>query len=370
MTAICRALPVILVACLLSGTRPSAFAPRHPAPAEPAQRSGAPSQPPVAYGSSCSALTGVGVSGATVTSSMRFPTGTFDPRLPAQQSVGVAAPFRDLPEFCRATLTALNAANAFRGLEVWIPTHSWNGKLMVVGRDRSGASFDLGRMAAALAGNFVAAAIDNRSGPVAARPSAGQQSATVEGIHEATRTAQLLLEAYFGPGPRWVYWSGCAAGARDGLLTAERYPEDFDGILAGGLSDAGASTPATARAPAATALAAFRARGGRVLLSDRTADAATASLPLRENREVRLFLTPGDASCSDGDDGRIPALTRALEAWVEQRSPPERIVVPAPGAPLGTRTRLLCPFPSAPVYAGSGSRDDASSFGCVGGDPR
>ena len=361
-----RAALLFVVVCLLTATRPSALAASHPTPAV-AQRSGEQSLEPVAYGSSCSALTGVGVSGATVTFTLRFPTGTFNPRLPAQQSIGGTAPFRDLPEFCRATLAAVSASNAFRGLEVWLPTHSWNGKLMVVGRDRSGASFDLGRMAAALAGGFVAASLDNRTGPASARPSAGQEAATVAGIHEATRTVQLLVEAFYGPSPRWVYWSGCAAGARDGLLTAERYPEDFDGILAGALSESPAATSG-ARPPLAIGLAAFRARGGRVLLYDRAADAATAVLPLREHREVRLFLTPGEAGCPDVDDGRARALTRGLEAWVEQRNPPEQIVVPAPGAPQTTRTRLLCPFPKTAVYAGSGSRDDASSFGCVGGD--
>ena len=105
-----------------------------------------------------------------------------------------------------------------------------------------------------------------------------------------------------------------------------------------------------------------------MLLTDRAADAATALLPLRENREVRLFLTPGEASCPDGDDGRAPALTSALEAWVEQQRPPERIVVPAPGAGPITRTRLLCPFPLTPVYSGSGSRDDAARFSCLSGE--
>ena len=130
--------------------------------------------------------------------------------------------FRDLPEFCRAELTA-GPSSAFRRVEDWIPTHSWNGKLMMVGRDRSGTSLDLGRMAAALSGGFTTASLDEAT-PVA--------------IHEATNTLNLLLAAYFGPEARWIYWSGCAASARDGLLAADRYPDDFDGILAGGLSEA------------------------------------------------------------------------------------------------------------------------------------
>lgn len=368
MAATCRTVPVVLVVCLVSGTRPSALAPRHSQPAAPAQRSGAPAQTPAAYGSSCSALTGVGVSRATVTFTMRFPTGTFDPRVPAQQTVNGPAPFRDLPEFCRATLAAVTASSALRGIEVWLPTHSWNGKLIVVGRDRGGTSFDLGRMAAALAGNFVAAAIDDRHAPAASRQSAGEDAANAAAIQEATLTLQLLLEAYFGPGPKFAYWSGCGAGARDGLLTAERYPDAFDGILAGALSESSPPSSGGARSSTALGLTEFRARGGKVLLYDRAADAAAAILPIRENRDVRLFLVPGEPSCPDVDDGRAAAMTRALDGWVEHASPPDRVVVPEPGAGPIARTRLLCPFPLTPVYSGSGGRDDATRFACRGSD--
>ena len=117
------------------------------------------SAPPVAYGPSCSALAGVGAGRATVTYTLRFVKGTFDPRRPAQQTASALPPFRDLPEFCRAEVTG-GPSSEFRTIEVWIPTHSWNGKLMMVGRDRSGKTVDLGRMAVALSGGFAAASLD------------------------------------------------------------------------------------------------------------------------------------------------------------------------------------------------------------------
>lgn len=285
-----------------------------------AQPSGqAQSAPPVAYGSSCTALTGVGVARATVAFTLRFATGTFDPRSPTQQTPSAAPPFRDLPEFCRAELTA-GPSSAFRRVEVWIPTHSWNGKLMMVGRDRSGTSLDLGRMAAALSGGFTTASLDE---------------ATPAAIHEATNTVNLLLAAYFGPEARWIYWSGCAASARDGLLAADRYPDDFDGILAGGLSEAG---PPVASDPGTTTpqlgLEAYRARGGKVLLYDEAAGAASALLPLHENGAIRLVLTPGQPSCPDVDGGRTAVLARALESWVERGTTPDRIVVAGQAASL------------------------------------
>ena len=276
------------------------------------------SAPPVAYGSSCSALLGVGVARATVTFTLRFTTGTFDPRSPTQQTSSAAPPFRDLPEFCRAELTA-GPSSAFHSVEVWIPTHSWNGKLVMVGRNRSGTSFDLGRMAVALSGGFATASLD---------------AAIPEAIHEATNTVKLLLAAYFGPDARWIYWSGCGTSARDGLLAADRFPDDFDGILAGGLSEAGppvASGPG--RTPPQLGLEAYRARGGKVMLYDEAAGAASALLPMRDSGAIRIVLTPGQPSCPAVDDGRIAALVRTLEGWVERGRTPDRLVVAGASRP-------------------------------------
>jgi hypothetical protein len=261
------------------------------------------SAPPVAYGSSCSALLGVAVAHATVRFTLRFPTSTFDPRRPTLQTATAAPPFRDLPEFCRAELIA-DSSSAFRSVEVWIPTDSWNGKLMMVGRNRAGTSFDLGRMAVALSSGFAAASLD------ASAPAA---------IHDATNAVNQLLGAYFGTESRWIYWNGCAGSARDGLLVADRYPDDFDGVLAGGLSEATPSIASGAgKTPPPLRLDAYRARGGKVLVSDASEGAAAALLPVQETAAIRVSLTAGQPICPDVDDGRIAALVRTLENWVER----------------------------------------------------
>jgi hypothetical protein len=219
-------------------------------------------------------------------------------------------PFRDLPEFCRAELTG-GPSSTYRTIEVWIPTHSWNGKLMMVGRDRSGKAVDLGRMAVALSGGFAAASLE---------------ATTPAAIHEATNAVNQLLAAYFGPESKWIYWSGCGASARDGLLAADRFPDVFDGILAGALSEAklaDANGKVTTTAP--IGLEAYRARTGKVLLYDATETAAAALLPLKEKDAIRVSLTPGQPSCPDLDDGRTAVLLRTLESWVERGTTPDRL---------------------------------------------
>jgi feruloyl esterase len=52
-------------------------------------------------------------------------------------------------------------------------------------------------------------------------------------VHEMTVKAKALIAAYYGNGPNFSYWNGCSAGGRQGLVAAQRYPDDFDGIIAG-----------------------------------------------------------------------------------------------------------------------------------------
>lgn len=53
------------------------------------------------------------------------------------------------------------------------------------------------------------------------------------GVHDMTVRAKALIAAYYGNGPRYSYWNGCSTGGRQGMTEAQRYPSDYDGILAG-----------------------------------------------------------------------------------------------------------------------------------------
>jgi feruloyl esterase len=95
------------------------------------------------------------------------------------------------------------------------------------------------------------------------------------------------------------------------------------------------------------------------------------------DRFMRLFMVPGMGHCgggtgatSFGNQGGSPTidpdhdLLAALDRWVEQRRPPDRIVASKVEGGRVVRTRPLCAYPKRAVYQGSGSTDDAANFVC------
>ena len=52
-------------------------------------------------------------------------------------------------------------------------------------------------------------------------------------VHLTVTTAKSLAQAFYGNAPRHSYWNGCSTGGRQGMISAQRFPEDFDGIIAG-----------------------------------------------------------------------------------------------------------------------------------------
>ena len=52
-------------------------------------------------------------------------------------------------------------------------------------------------------------------------------------MHEMTVRSKAIVEAFYSRGPQLSYYQGCSTGGRQGMMEAQRYPEDFDAIIAG-----------------------------------------------------------------------------------------------------------------------------------------
>jgi feruloyl esterase len=124
-------------------------------------------------------------------------------------------------------------------------------------------------------------------------------------------------------------------------------------------------------------LAAFRSRGGRLLMYFGWADTAlaprmgidyyekaTAANGKDTPEFFRLFMVPGMFHCRGGiGPDRLDGLT-ALINWVENGTAPQSIVATKMKEGKVVRSRPLCPYPQVARYSGSGSADDAANFAC------
>ncbi|KAL1311474.1 hypothetical protein AAFC00_004417 [Neodothiora populina] len=146
-------------------------------------------------------------------------------------------------EFCNVTITYEHPGKGDNiHVSVWLPTpDKWNGRFQ--GTGGGGWVMGLGASVLAPAVNlgYAAANTDGGlSGPVTdwALVSPGNvnlyalDTFAATGLDDMTQFGKLVTAAYYGEAPKYSYWAGCSTGGRQGLMHAQRYPTDYDGILA------------------------------------------------------------------------------------------------------------------------------------------
>lgn len=146
--------------------------------------------------------------------------------------------FADAPEFCRVIAHSRPTADSDIVIEVWLPTSNWNGRLQGIGTGGFAGVIPYPAMAESITRGYVAAATDTgHKGGGDPKWALGHQEKIVDyghrGIHEMTVFAKAALAAFYGRTSRHAYFVGCSNGGRQALMEAQRYPGDYDGILAG-----------------------------------------------------------------------------------------------------------------------------------------
>ena len=188
---------------------------------------------PVEAAGSCEALAAVALPNTTVTAAQMVEAGAFRPPNQANASRAFAA----LAAFCRVTATLAPSSDSDIKVEVWLPATNWNGKFQAVGNGAFNGTIAYPALAAALARGYAAASTDTGHVGGSARFALGHPEKVIDfgyrAVHEMTVAAKAIVAAHYGTGPRFSYWNGCSAGGRQGLKAAQRFPADFDGIIAG-----------------------------------------------------------------------------------------------------------------------------------------
>jgi feruloyl esterase len=192
--------------------------------------------PSAASAATCNSLASLQVKNATVTLAQTVAAGAFTPPAGRGGAPGGANAFAKLGEFCRVAITLKPAPHSDIKAEVWMPTNGWNGKLQVVGNGGFAGTISYPAMASALAAGYAAASTDTgHTGP--SSNTFANDDVLIDfahrAIHETTVAAKTSVSGFYGNAPRLSYFAGCSTGGRQALTAAQRYPDDFNGIVAG-----------------------------------------------------------------------------------------------------------------------------------------
>ena len=183
----------------------------------------------------CEALARMTVTNGRVLSAESVPAGAFAP--PNASNATAAAAFKSVPAFCRVTLQLTPSADSDIRVEVWLPKEGWTHKLQASGNGGLGGAIAYTALAASVKAGYAAVATDTGHVGGNADFVADHPEKLVDfgyrAIHEMTAVAKTLVAAHYDTRATRAYFSSCSTGGRQALVEAQRYPDDYDGIVAG-----------------------------------------------------------------------------------------------------------------------------------------
>jgi hypothetical protein len=187
----------------------------------------------------CEALGKLNLPNVVIAEAKTIPAGEFaGPRHPFT-GADISAFYKQLPGFCRILAKARPSSDSDITIEVWMPLDNWNGKLQGLANGGFAGAINYLELGASLQHGYVATGTDtgHTGSPIDAAWALGHPEKIIDfgyrGIHEMTRVAKLVIPQFYGSAPKRSYFAGCSDGGREALMEAQRYPDDYDGILAG-----------------------------------------------------------------------------------------------------------------------------------------
>jgi feruloyl esterase len=197
--------------------------------------------PAITAAKSCEDLTALSLPDTTITSAQSVAAGALTlPVAPGPGNAGIAdGKTTALPAFCRVAFNLRPTKDSDIKAELWMPASGWNGKFMAIGNGGWAGTIPYGTMLEPLARGYATASTD--TGHDTTTPGGsfalGHPDKLIDfgyrAVHETTLKSKAIIAAYYGGAAKLAYWNGCSSGGREGLKEAQRFPADFDGIVAG-----------------------------------------------------------------------------------------------------------------------------------------
>ena len=182
----------------------------------------------------CAALLERSAPAAMITSAEVVESGSMTP--PRSTNV-----ITNLPPFCRVAGVLRPTTQSRILFEVWMPIDGWNGKFAGVGNGGWAGTISFPALADQLRRGYATASTNTgheaAPGVNAARFAYEQPEQLTDfayrAHHETAAAAKALVQAFYGRAPERSYFFGCSSGGYEGLMEVQRFPSDYDGVVAG-----------------------------------------------------------------------------------------------------------------------------------------
>jgi hypothetical protein len=183
----------------------------------------------------CDKLANVTVGTATITSATLVPEGPYVP--PSRPGAPAAGPQPTLPAHCDVRGVIRPTSDSEIKFAMWMPVAGWNGKYRQEGNGGWAGNIPLPAMVDPLRRGYVTAGTDDGHEGGGADWAVGHPEKLVDfghrAVHEVAVHARQIIKTMYGREPERSYFMGCSDGGREGLMEAQRYPADFDGMVLG-----------------------------------------------------------------------------------------------------------------------------------------
>jgi len=143
-------------------------------------------------------------------------------------------------EVCKVEVASHPTSDSDIRIEVWLPAPAaWNGRYVQLGNGGLAGAINSAPLQKLASAGYAAAGTDDghQASPFDGRWALGHPEKVADygwrALKETTDAAKPLIASLEGVGAKYAYFDGCSDGGREALMEAERFPEDFDGIVAG-----------------------------------------------------------------------------------------------------------------------------------------
>src|SRR5712691_2451158 len=189
----------------------------------------------------CDNLSKLSLPQTVITMAASVTPGAFAP--PASFSLSLQpgdVAYKNLPAFCRVAATMRPTSDSEIKIEIWLPpSAAWNGKFMAVGNGGQAGEIYYHKMGLPLTLGYAVASTDTGhegkgdDGSYALGHPEKVIDFGYRAVHEMVVKSKAIVAEYYSRNASFSYWNGCSTGGRQGLEDLQRYPGDFDGVIAG-----------------------------------------------------------------------------------------------------------------------------------------